>query len=414
MRKLIAFFTIFFNFIFANLNTNENFSILDDLGMQREFLKNEAFLKKYKELSSKKRILYYDSSMSNNLMNVKIVQEELSKKDFPSSFFYIPLVETTYKNVKAKSGPVGLWQIMPVTAKGLKLRKDEFIDERLDLVKSTKAAVMYLENYYKKFNKWFLAVLAYNAGEGRVIYGIARASMDNFLEKNPKMIDDKLIKVYKFYLDDYKNNKGNILNLHTIYRDLGEKRGYFDYLYLLKHNKRDYLPKTSVNYINTLVSFSILGNKNEFKSLNKELKYSIYNIKLEKGISTKEVADFLNLDYNSLKNLNLHLLKDKLPISQNSYNFYIPSTKKESFEAQKEGIRKFHLSKLEKENKEKFERYQKKHLNTKANKISHKVQSGESLYTISRKYGLKIEKIKKDNNKKTNTLKIGEIIEIYK
>jgi membrane-bound lytic murein transglycosylase D len=51
---------------------------------------------------------------------------------------------------------------------------------------------------------------------------------------------------------------------------------------------------------------------------------------------------------------------------------------------------------------------------TTSNKIEHIVKEGDTLESISKKYKTNVAKLKKDNKKKSNFLKIGEKIEIYK
>ena len=111
--------------------------------------------------------------------------------------FFIPLFESSYINQGKGKGPGGLWQIIPQTASNLKLRIDDNIDERLDLLKSTNAAGTYLRKYYKTFNKWYLAIAAYNSGEGRIISGVARASLDKYLEENPEQESNPTVKNLK-------------------------------------------------------------------------------------------------------------------------------------------------------------------------------------------------------------------------
>ena len=48
-----------------------------------------------------------------------------------------------------------------------------------------------------KLNKWYLAILAYNSGEGNVAEGIARSALDRYLEFNPHMEDNQTIRNYK-------------------------------------------------------------------------------------------------------------------------------------------------------------------------------------------------------------------------
>lgn len=79
---------------------------------------------------------------------------------------YLPVVESDY-NPKAvsKSGAKGMWQFMDNSISGL-LKRNEYIDERFDPWKSTDAALKKLEENYRQFNDWPLAIAAYNCGAG--------------------------------------------------------------------------------------------------------------------------------------------------------------------------------------------------------------------------------------------------------
>ncbi|WP_418180849.1 transglycosylase SLT domain-containing protein [Aliarcobacter lanthieri] len=411
MKKLVLIILLLSASLYANFFTNEDYKVLYELGVPKELLTSSSFLSKYKDLSTQKKIKYYDNLIKKSLLNAKIVREELENEKLPSNLFFLPLIESSYVNQISKKGPSGLWQIMPLTANTLKLKRNEFVDERLDLIKSTQAATSYLKKYYKKFGEWYLSVLAYNAGEGRIIHGLARASLDNYLEKNPNMYHDKVIKLYNIYINDYRKSKKGIDNLYTIYKDLGKKNGEFDYTYLLKYNNsRDYLPKTSINYINMLVSFSILANNDKFKNLDRNSKYNLEKVTAAKGLRLKTIANALSMDYNELKGLNKHLLKEIIPTDKNSYSLYIPHTKVELFDSRiatiKDGLIVENTNISKKENST--------NNLVKTNKTTHIVKQGDTLEGISKKYKVSVKKIKSDNKKQTNMLKIGEKIEIFK
>lgn len=406
MRKLLAIILLV-KFFCVSLVADDKYHIFNELQLQTKFLETNDFKSKYKELSSLKKINYYDNLIKKFSISSKIVQDELEAQNLPEAFFFIPLIESNFSNKVSKSGPVGIWQIMPLTANILKLKRDEFVDERLDLVQSTKAATSYLKKYYKKFGKWYLSVLAYNAGEGRIIHGVARATLDNYLENNPTMYHDKVIKLYNLYINDYKHSKKGIDNLYIIYKDLGVKLGYFDYVYLLKHNnKRDYLPKTSVKYINMLSAFSIIAGENKFSNLKHTPRYELYKTDAPKGYSIKAISDALQIDFSEFKALNKHFIKDIIPNNSKKYNLYFPGTKKELFEALALSNKNIQVVKPNIDKKEKT--------TIKSDVHIHKVQNGDTLYVIAKKYGVSVKKLKKDNKKKSDRLKIGEIIEIYK
>lgn len=95
--------------------------------------------------------------------------EEVEARGMPSELALLPFVESAF-NPKAVS-PVkaaGMWQFMPATGKYFKLDQNIFRDERGDIVKSTQAALDYLQKLYDMFGDWSLALAAYNWGEGSV------------------------------------------------------------------------------------------------------------------------------------------------------------------------------------------------------------------------------------------------------
>ncbi len=101
--------------------------------------------------------------------------EEVEDRNMPSELALLPFVESAF-NPKAIS-PVkaaGMWQFMPATGKSFNLNQNIFHDERGDIVKSTRAALDYLQKLYDMFGSWQLALAAYNWGEGSVSRSIAK------------------------------------------------------------------------------------------------------------------------------------------------------------------------------------------------------------------------------------------------
>jgi membrane-bound lytic murein transglycosylase D len=97
------------------------------------------------------------------------VDEALAERGFPPSLRYLPLIESGYDpRVTSRTGAVGMWQIMPATARGLGLTVNRLHDERRDVEKSTEAALRYLTSLQAEFDSWFLTLAAYNSGPTRV------------------------------------------------------------------------------------------------------------------------------------------------------------------------------------------------------------------------------------------------------
>jgi hypothetical protein len=97
------------------------------------------------------------------------VDEALMAYGFPPSLRYLPLIESGYDpRVTSRSGAVGMWQLMPSTARELGLVVNGMVDERRDVEKSTEAALEYLDRLRGEFDSWFLTLAAYNSGPTRV------------------------------------------------------------------------------------------------------------------------------------------------------------------------------------------------------------------------------------------------------
>lgn len=81
----------------------------------------------------------------------------------------------------SSKGALGLWQFMPDTARRYGLVVSPRRDDRLNIVKSTRAAARYLRDLYQEFGDWQLAFAAYNAGEKAVGHAMDRAGDRSFL-----------------------------------------------------------------------------------------------------------------------------------------------------------------------------------------------------------------------------------------
>ena len=95
----------------------------------------------------------------------------------PSEYALIPFIESGYKpGARSPQGPAGLWQMIAITARNHKVPLRAGYDGRLSPVDSTTAAVRYLKTLHGMFaGDWRLAVMAYNAGEYRVLGALKRA-----------------------------------------------------------------------------------------------------------------------------------------------------------------------------------------------------------------------------------------------
>jgi membrane-bound lytic murein transglycosylase D len=127
---------------------------------------------------------YFINSYKQSRRYIDKIVKELNEVGLPEELAWLPLVESGF-NVRAFSPAraLGLWQFIASTGYKFGLKRDDWIDERLDPEKSTKAAIAYLQELHHMFGDWTTVLASYNSGEGnvlRVIGGQKINYLDNF------------------------------------------------------------------------------------------------------------------------------------------------------------------------------------------------------------------------------------------
>jgi peptidoglycan lytic transglycosylase D len=111
----------------------------------------------------------------------KLIDEVLDQYKLPKALAYLPVIESAYlPTLTSRAGAHGIWQFMPETAREYGLRVDWWVDERADPDRSTRAAAAYLNDLYRHFHDWPLALAAYNAGPRRIERALADTRSNSF------------------------------------------------------------------------------------------------------------------------------------------------------------------------------------------------------------------------------------------
>jgi membrane-bound lytic murein transglycosylase D len=120
------------------------------------FVNNPEYMQAMTERA--RRYLYY-------------IVEEVEKRKIPMEIALLPAIESAYKPYAySRARAAGLWQFIPSTGRLYGLKSNWWYDGRRDIHESTRAALDYLEKLRDDFNgDWHLALAAYNAGEGKVM-----------------------------------------------------------------------------------------------------------------------------------------------------------------------------------------------------------------------------------------------------
>lgn len=124
--------------------------------------------------SFEKELLLNTYSPANILLLLKrsgryfpVISERLKANGVPDDFKYLCIAESNLHGIAvSRAGAVGYWQFMNGTAPGYGLQTGSYVDERMDIEKSTDAACKYLKTAYKRFGSWTAAAASYNCGMG--------------------------------------------------------------------------------------------------------------------------------------------------------------------------------------------------------------------------------------------------------
>ena len=119
---------------------------------------------------------YLDRTFRRGARYLHYIVGEIEKRGMPMELALLPVVESAFNPVAySRSRASGLWQFIPSSGKHYGLEQNWWIDERRDVIEATNAALTYLEYLHRYFNgDWFLAIAAYNGGEGTVSAAVQR------------------------------------------------------------------------------------------------------------------------------------------------------------------------------------------------------------------------------------------------
>ena len=102
-----------------------------------------------------------------------IIEKVFEEERVPDDFKYLVLQESALiADAVSVSNAVGFWQFKDFTAVEMGLRVDKEIDERLNIVSSTRAAAKYIKKNNFFFNNWIYALQAYQMGAGGVMKSV--------------------------------------------------------------------------------------------------------------------------------------------------------------------------------------------------------------------------------------------------
>ncbi len=208
------------------------------------------------------------------------IVKALKEAGIPEEISWLPLIESGFKvRALSRSRALGLWQFIPSTGYKFGLKRNSWIDERLDPAKATAAAIAYLKELHGMFGDWATVLAAYNCGEGSV----------------SRVIRDQKIN----YLDNF-----------------------WDFYERLPRETARYFPRF-------LAVLTILKDPGKYGfALEEPDKPALYDtVTIERTIHLKSVSDRLRISLEELTTLNPELRRDATP--DVPYALKVPTGKKD-------------------------------------------------------------------------------------
>lgn len=143
-------------------------------------VENQWVMKEIKSFQTVERKAFEESYRRSGLY-MKMILGELHKEGLPEQLAWIPLIESAFRpRALSRARALGMWQFIRSTGYRYGLKQDKYVDERMDPVKATRAAIQYMIELHDLFGDWTTAIAAYNCGEGQVQRVIRAQKVDYF------------------------------------------------------------------------------------------------------------------------------------------------------------------------------------------------------------------------------------------
>ena len=359
--------------------------------------------------TGRERRFFVDSYRRSGRYRNEIVKA-LRAAGLPEELSWLPLIESGYKvNALSRARALGLWQFIPSTGYKFGLKRNKFIDERMDPEKSTRAAIEYLKELHRIFGDWATVLAAYNCGEGRVLKVIRSQNvnyLDNFWDLYERLPRETARYVPRFLATLHILNNSETYGLDTVSVD--PPMEYES----VAVNKQVHLKN---------VANSIGSSEKTLRDLNPELRYRIvpgenYRLRIPLGKSDQLVAaiDRIPVSHPPQRAYVYHRVRngETLSVIARKYRTSVGRIMRAN------NLRRSNYIVAGKRLKIPQRGYRPSRTRTaqsprNGQALNHVVRKGDSLFTIAKRYGTTTKKIQELNNLTTTILHKGQVLVIF-
>jgi membrane-bound lytic murein transglycosylase D len=296
-----------------------------------------------------------------------VFEEVLEANSLPLELKYLPVIESALNaTIVSRMGAAGLWQFMITTGRNYGLEINSLVDERLDPLKSTHAAVKFLKDLYDIYGDWHLVIAAYNCGPGNVNKAIRRA---------------------------------------------GGKSDYW--------NIYPYLPKETRGYVPIFIGANYAmhyAEEHNVCPLNVEMPVLTDTIMVDKRIHLEQIASVLNLSIDEVRLLNPQYRKDIIPANnEKKYSLCLPLNYALAYIDKEKEILAYKADELTSRQINAVVAQAKVTNSGGSNKlVYHKVTKGQTLSTIAVRYGVSVKNLCKWNGISGSRIYAGQRLKVYR
>ena len=328
----------------ASLQVIESF--LDTLDVSQFSLPvrfNERVLQEIYYMTNSARA-FMSGSLNRKTAYDSLIYAQLDAAKMPRDLIYLALVESGFKlKAYSRAKASGMWQFIPETGKRYGLEVDYWVDMRRNPELATMAALKYLNRLHDEFGDWLLAMAAYNCGEGRVRRLLREMQADST-------------------------------------RDTSVAVTYWDLE----------LPKETMRYVPRILAAMVIGHYPEQYEMTVEQTYrpDFDTVTVFDSFPLEEVAKLLKVTEDTLRSLNMELVKWCTPPNKESYLLRLPVGTRTAF----------------------VDGYDKMEKNSFSSWHHHKVRKGENLGVIARQYGIKVSELQQANDMKSTRIRAGQTL----